>query len=245
MKRRVLIAAEQEPRRNPLEKGFVDGHGIFHPIQASRDYDERILRERAAERKRRGIDVADQQLERRFDRWTRREEEKQLREKNRAKIRAREQKSLDERLYRLTSEREALAEHLRDDPAARYVGLIRRSGEMRGEVGLIPWEQARRNGLDPSKLKKNAIHKDRFGRRYVRWEYGLDSLATEAGYRDGDHFKDAIERSAKDQEKLAKLDGEIVRAERESRRVEQARRNPDPESPSLLQRLVAWLRGND
>src|SRR5579883_1775491 len=122
MPRRLLALA------NPLAEAFTDSHGIVHPIRKSPGYDERIVRERARQRAATGLTAADQQLGRRFERWIAREQARQEREERRRRWREERSRSVEERLDRLSAEREALAEALEQEPASRYLDLLGEHG---------------------------------------------------------------------------------------------------------------------
>jgi len=192
--------ARQRRRILPNLDAFYDPVGIIHPIRGSRGYSDWLLDQRKRERRELGIDVATQQV---AAEWAR------------AERRRYGGNGAREELEKLKAERAAMKEALEDEPGAYLTGLIRKAGAERGEIGHIPYEQARpilaRYGLRPEKFHTATVTER--GRKYLRWEYILDDVAQSEGYTDADALKAAVERAARDKAKLRHMDSEIAHLE--------------------------------
>lgn len=194
---RFFFGSHSHRRSKPVRQNldaFTDASGIVHPIRGSEGYSDIILGWHSGERKRYGMDAAQQQMEKRWPEYG-----KTM------------QKSRE--LGELEIERDALAEQIRDDPASGLTDLMRVHGKARGEVNLIPFGQARPVlrrvlGKSPESFKTAIVKKG--PHKYLRWEYALDDMAQILGYRSDESLKNAIERAARDKSKLDEMDARIV-----------------------------------
>ena len=224
---RLIVVVQ---RRNPLAAAFTDKHGVVHPIEGSKGYSKRIVEQREKEREAEGIDAREQQLALRFERQIDRQLEREERERKQAEREA----PIIDRIERLETDRAYLVEKLQNEPAARYLPLVQEHGRA-AESGLIPWETARRYLPRRPEAYQTAIVK-RGGKRWLKWEYVLDELGEDLGYRDAESFRQAIQQARRDRRALARLDSELRDAKADLRRL-RARRNP----LSILGGLRRWL----
>lgn len=110
-----------------------------------------------------------------------------------------------EEITMLEAELGGLREWIDTEPAQRLIGLIKKTGWYRGEVSNLTLKQYRdltgKEVIPPSILTADKKH--------VRWEYSLDSAATEMGYASGDELKIAIERAGEASARMARLEAEL------------------------------------
>ena len=211
-------------RRSHPTPGFVTVAGIVHPIRSSPGYRETVLENRERERRRFGIDAAEQQLAKREPEFGR--------------------ILFDSRkLDLLRADADALADHIKADRVAPLTALIRKSGVDKGEVGLIPFGQAREVlgkhlGQRPEQYR-HAIVTDKRGHKYLHWAGALDELAANLGFRHDEDLKDAIERSRREKDRLRGMRAEIAELERELNPSETPRRRPSLVAVGLVAALVA------
>lgn len=97
---------------------------------------------------------------------------------------------------------EYLKEQLATDRARKLVPIIKRSGWYKGEVlDLTPNQFRKFIGYAP---KKAVIRKGK-----VPWEYALDQLATELGYKSDEDLRKAIESVGKAKHQAEELERKI------------------------------------
>lgn len=82
----------------------------------------------------------------------------------------------------------ALVEDIQANPLRKYLPLVARSGNYRGEVKYLTKDQYRRY----LKKEPQPAIVDKDGR--IPWHYAIDQLASEAGYNSDEDLKEAIER---------------------------------------------------
>lgn len=220
-------------RRNPaLAGGFVDRHGIFHPLRHARHYDETIVKQHERQRELTGIDTIGQQTLAYVERAERSEERK-----------AEEERRLEpyrRRISQLEGTRDVLRLQIDGSPASAYTRLFSSRGRS-GESGWIPWATARRFlPRDPEKYQ-TAIVK-RGGKRYLRWEYAADELAANLGYDNVSDFREAVEQVKRDRLKLDKTERQIREARAELRAQEHPHRNPEAPVPTERAGILSRLR---
>jgi hypothetical protein len=185
-------------RRSQPAPGFVTVAGIVHPIRSSPGYRETVLDRHERERRRFGIDVAEQQLAKREPEY------------GRILYGGR-------KLDLLKIDADALAEHIKADPAAPLTALIRKSGIDKGEVGLIPFGQAREVlgkylGRRPEQYRHGIVI-GKNGQKYLRWDDALDELAENLGFGHDEDLKHAIEKSRVEKDRLRAMRSEISELE--------------------------------
>lgn len=210
-------------RRRNLD-AFVDHGGVIHPIRNSPGYDEGYVRSEHEYRRESGQSSRETQSGRAFTRHLERETR-----------RAREA----DRAARLTDERDALKEKIRDDPASSYTDLIGVHGRARSESGLIPIELARQVLPKRPESYRTSLVK-RGGHTYLRREYVLDELGENLGFRGSTEFERALERSRREKAQLAALNREITAAKRKET-TRSRRRNP-PAVRRLFLFVGKWRR---
>lgn len=97
------------------------------------------------------------------------------------------QLSIDE----IKSEIEALDSYLATSRVRDLINIITKSGAYKGEIKNLSLKQFRDLlGYEAPKAVRTDHH--------VPWEYALDQLATERGYKSSDDLKEAIERAGAD-----------------------------------------------
>ncbi len=98
-----------------------------------------------------------------------------------------------------------LKEWLATEPATGLVSLIKKTGWRRGEISNLTLDQYKKitgkETVPPSILTADKKH--------VQWEYALDSVATELGYRSGEELREAIERAGESLARIRLLEAEI------------------------------------
>lgn len=115
----------------------------------------------------------------------------------------------------IKAEIEGLKDTLDREPARKLVKYVKRTGAYKGElIDLTPSQYRTLMGKQP----KAVIISKRTKR--VPWEYALDEVATELGYRSDEDLKKAVERCVKVQRRIDELrhDLRIARA-RETRKI--------------------------
>lgn len=98
---------------------------------------------------------------------------------------------------------EGLEYQLKREPASKLVKYIKRSGTYKGEV--VDFTPAQYRQLMNKSPRKAIINK----RGKVPWEYMLDELATELGYKSDEALKNAIERSRKLMQRIETLKSQL------------------------------------
>lgn len=196
-------------KRRPVQRNldaFMDRRGVVHPIAGTQGYSERRLEWRERERKDYGLTSKQQQRGRRDKDY------------DRAILGRR-------KLDRLKQEYKLLRDDLTNQPTWGLTGLIGKSGGQKGEVGLIPYGQARgifekMLGQSPEQFPTSTVK--RGGRKYLMWEYVLDELAENLGYDGSDELRDAIHETAREKKHLATMRGEMTRLQGEVRTAQVA-----------------------
>jgi hypothetical protein len=140
---------------------------------------------------------------------------------------------MQQELAEQEAELAGLQEEFQSDPAAKYVDVINKFGEYKGEIHNLRPDQYRQltgakwvvekgeiNGKTVTrKVLKGGSNPtpemmDKTG-KYVRWEYALDAIATEAGFKSGEEFKYAIEHALETKQSIERLKGDIEYAKSE------------------------------
>lgn len=94
-----------------------------------------------------------------------------------------------------------IKEYMATSRARKLIPILKRSSYHKGEVyDLTPRQYRELMGREPRKAVMR--------RGKIPWEYSLDQLATELGYRDGETLKEAIEDVAARNLELEKLERE-------------------------------------
>jgi len=109
--------------------------------------------------------------------------------------------ALDRELAEVEFQIGGIKDHISDTRAKKLISVIKRTSYHKGEVyDLTPTQYRRFFGKEP---KKVIIRRGK-----IPWEYCLDELATELGYRDEEQLKKAIEDVAKQRKRLQELEAE-------------------------------------
>jgi len=93
----------------------------------------------------------------------------------------------------------ALAEDIQGNPLRKYLPLVTRAGNYRGEVKYLTKNQFRKylkKEPSPAIIDKNGK---------IPWNYALDQLASESGYKSDESFKEGIERLSEQYRELESL----------------------------------------
>lgn len=181
------VQADEKPRRN-IEMGFYSS-GVFHPIRASKDYDQARVNDLAERRKRSGETSADQQLDKQFRAYQQKHQRVEL---------------LSEKLDTLKAERDGLKETLQSDGAAKLTNLL---GSREYGLEYVPLQRARDltgKNFSAVNIVKRGAHK------YVPAEYFFDHLAAEAGYDGDEELRQGIKRAVKDKRRISTLGTQIA-----------------------------------
>lgn len=109
------------------------------------------------------------------------------------------------RISEMSMEVAGLKEWLATEPAAKLVDLIKKTGWYKGEVSNLTIAQYKK--LTGKAPLANILTADK---KYVRWEYALDEVATEMGYESGDVLKAEIERAGETMIRIKELQAEIA-----------------------------------
>lgn len=111
-------------------------------------------------------------------------------------------KSTIEQIGNVKAEIEGLESSLEGNRASDLLRIVTRSGKMKGEVTRLTIRQFRDLlGYDPPQAVRDNGH--------VPWQYALDQLATERGFKSDEDLKEAIEQARDDTQKLEKLGREL------------------------------------
>lgn len=102
------------------------------------------------------------------------------------------------------AEIEALKEALTTESATNLVYIIKRTGWQKGEISNLTLKQYREI-TGKTSISPNILTPDK---KHIRWEYALDDIATQMGYRSGDALRDAIVRAGESFARLATLSRE-------------------------------------
>jgi len=119
--------------------------------------------------------------------------------------------SMDEQVRleqaRTQAELEGLRETVSAEPASELTYLIKTSGKMKGEFPNLTIKQYKDLTRRES-VPENILTPDK---KHVRWEYALDTLASERGYADGDALREGIMRSWEAKQRIKELESEVAR----------------------------------
>lgn len=111
----------------------------------------------------------------------------------------------------MVAELAGLKEWLASEPAAKLVSLIKRTGWRKGEISNLTIPQYKKitgkEMVPPTILTADKKH--------VHWEYALDDVATEMGYRSGDELREAIGGAGESLARIKALQAEIPLAKAE------------------------------
>lgn len=101
-----------------------------------------------------------------------------------------EAERLKESKGKLDYQIQAIAEDIKANPLRKYLPLVTRAGNFRGEIKYLTKAQYRKY------LKKEPPEAviDKNGK--IPWHYAIDQLASEAGYKSDEDLKEAIEKLA-------------------------------------------------
>ncbi|MFA5560043.1 MAG: hypothetical protein WDA59_11435, partial [Methanofastidiosum sp.] len=126
-------------------------------------------------------------------------------------------------IYEQSEELATLTEYFNTNPASKFIDVIPKTGAAKGHIETLTFNQYRlltgakwtvqkgvKDGVPYTrkvlvggrKPPKQALTKD--GKR-IRWEYALDDIATEQGFKSGEAFKNAIEDALKLKQRINDL----------------------------------------
>jgi hypothetical protein len=92
-----------------------------------------------------------------------------------------------------------LTESIKQSPVRRFVPLVTRSGNYRGEIKYLTKKQYRKY----LRKEPNTSIIDKSGR--IPWHYALDELSSESGFSSDEQFKEAIENLLDQKHQLTEL----------------------------------------
>jgi len=110
-----------------------------------------------------------------------------------------EAENLKEGKAQIDNQISALAEDIQGNPLRKYLPLVTRAGNYRGEVKYLTKNQFRKY----LKKEPNPAIIDNKGR--IPWNYALDQLASESGYKSDESFKEGIERLSEQYREMESL----------------------------------------
>lgn len=109
------------------------------------------------------------------------------------------------RMAQLSMEQIGIKEYLASEPAAKLTNLIKKAGWYKGEISNLTIPQYQKLTGKETPLP-NVLTPDK---KHVRWEYVLDDVATEMGYKSSDELRDAIQNAGEMKAKLADIEYQL------------------------------------
>uniref|UniRef100_A0A6M3IPP4 Uncharacterized protein n=1 Tax=viral metagenome TaxID=1070528 RepID=A0A6M3IPP4_9ZZZZ len=117
--------------------------------------------------------------------------------------------SMDEQSKLQSAQAQAELDGLREvvaaEPASALTYLIKTTGAMKGDFPNITIRQYK-DLTGKQSVPANILTSDG---KHVRWEYALDTLASERGYADGDDLREAIVKAWEDKQRIKELEADI------------------------------------
>lgn len=135
-------------------------------------------------------------------------------------------------------ELEGLKDWFHSEPASKLVNLIKKVGWYKGEVENLTISQYKTlTGKTPL---ANILTADK---KHIRWEYALDEVATEMGYKSDEILRTAIQDAGKSLKRIKTLGDELARVRKQPELIIPEAGITEGVAPETLQTLRKFIIG--